>query len=144
MPQGNLFQQYSCGKRKMGHSEWFWTWKNWIHGLNIIISRSIPSTHVFNLWNYITTLASTDLNAYFSIPACHNYQKYLKFVWNNKQYQFTYLAQGLSSAPWLFTKVMKQVFAYLREKGHLCSGYHFLDWLLLRWMLVQYCRHPSA
>ena len=60
---------------------------------------------------------------YYSIPVHPEQQKYLKFVWDNKLYQFTCLAQGLACAPRLFTKVMKPVFATLRGKGHLSSGY---------------------
>ena len=38
-------------------------------------------------------------------------------------YQFTCLAQGLSSAPRLFTKLMKPAFSLLGELGHISSGY---------------------
>jgi len=73
-------------------------------------------------------MGSIDLkDAYYSIPAHPEHQKYLKFVWDNKLNQFTCLAQGLACAPRLFTKVMKPVFATLRGKGHLSSGYLHVD-----------------
>ena len=69
-------------------------------------------------------MASIDLrDAYYSVPIAKEHQKYLKFTWQGNLYQFTCLAQGLSSAPRLFTKLMKPVFSSLRELGHISSGY---------------------
>ena len=69
-------------------------------------------------------MASIDLSdAYFSVPVDRSHQKYLKFLWKGKLYQFTCLAQGLACAPRVFTKVLKPVYAYLRLKGHVSSGY---------------------
>ena len=69
-------------------------------------------------------MGSIDLkDAYFSIPIHRHHQKYLKFYWKNTLYQFTCLPQGLACAPRLFTKLMKPVFASLRERGHIFSGY---------------------
>ena len=42
-------------------------------------------------------MASIDLkDAYFSLPV-HDYQKYLKFVWQGELYQFTCMPQGMCS-----------------------------------------------
>ena len=69
-------------------------------------------------------MGSIDLkDAYFSIPIHKHHQKYLKFYWKSTLYQFTCLPQGLACAPRLFTKLMKPVFASLRERGHISSGY---------------------
>ena len=69
-------------------------------------------------------MASIDLmDAYYSVPIDDKHQKYLKFIWNGTLYKFTCLAQGLSSAPRLFTKILKPVFSQLQEKGHISSGY---------------------
>ena len=69
-------------------------------------------------------IASIDLqDAYYLIPIDTEHQKYLKFMWREKLYQFTCLAQGLSSAPRLFTKLIKPIFSQLRGKGHISSGY---------------------
>ena len=68
-------------------------------------------------------MASIDLrDAYFSVPIDKEHQKYLKFFSRGTLYQFTCLAQGLSSAPCLFTKLMKPVFSYLRELGHISGA----------------------
>ena len=61
--------------------------------------------------------------AYYSISIHSDHQKYLKFSWGNKLYQFTCLAQGHACAPRLFTTFMKPVFAFLRERGNLTRGY---------------------
>lgn len=69
-------------------------------------------------------MASIDLrDAYYSVPIDKVHQKYLKFLWQGTLYPLTCSAQGLSSAPRLFTRLMKPVFSYLRELGHISSGY---------------------
>ena len=69
-------------------------------------------------------MASIDLkDAYYSVPIHHDFQKYLKFKFDGKLYPYTCLPNGLSSAPGLFTKLMKPVYATLREQGHTNLGY---------------------
>ena len=69
-------------------------------------------------------MATIDLKlAYYLIPVHKDDKKFLKFVWNNRLMQYTAIPNGLSSAPRLFTKIMKPVLAKLREKGHLVSCY---------------------
>ena len=69
-------------------------------------------------------MASIDLrDAYFSIPVHVNHQKYLKFLRKGGLCQFTCLPQGLGCSPRVYTKVMKPAFSYLRERGHVSSGY---------------------
>ena len=63
-------------------------------------------------------LAKIDLkDAFFSIPIHTNHQKFLRFVFKGKTYQFNYLPFGLSSAPWVFTKTLKPALATLQERG---------------------------
>ena len=63
-------------------------------------------------------MASIDLqDAYYSVPIHDKSRKYLKFMWQEQLFQFTALPNGLSSAPRLFTKIMKPVFAKLRQQG---------------------------
>ncbi|XP_068675354.1 uncharacterized protein [Montipora foliosa] len=69
-------------------------------------------------------MASVDLrDAYYSVPMSVHAQKYLKFTWSGKLYQFTCLPNGLCCAPRLFTKLLKPVYSTLRLKGHLSVGY---------------------
>ena len=76
-------------------------------------------------------LASLDLaDAYYSVNVSNSHRKYLQFSFNDKHYRFTCLANGISSAPRTFTKLMKIPLATLREKhGLVLTAY--LDDLLL-------------
>ena len=69
-------------------------------------------------------MASIDLKyAFYSVPVHRAFQKYLKFKFKGMLYQYTCLPNGLSSAPCLFTKLMKPVCAELRKHGHTNLGY---------------------
>ena len=69
-------------------------------------------------------MASIDLkDAYYTVSIHQEFQKYLKFQVDGKLYQYTCLPNGLSNAPRLFTKLMKPVYATLREQGHTNLGY---------------------
>lgn len=69
-------------------------------------------------------MASIDLrDAYFSVPIHSSYQKYLKFSWNGILYKFVCLPFGLRSAPFLYTKILKPVYAFFRQQNIRCSYY---------------------
>lgn len=77
-------------------------------------------------------------NAYYSVCVAEEHRKYLRFIWRNKVYQYTCLAQGLASAPRIFTKLLKPVFATLNRLGrHVIIGY--IDDSLLLDSSVQEC-----
>jgi Reverse transcriptase (RNA-dependent DNA polymerase) len=62
--------------------------------------------------------AKLDLkDAYLTVPVHVDHQKYLRFLWEMEIYQFLCLPFGLSSAPRLFTKILKPAIAYLRKQG---------------------------
>lgn len=64
-------------------------------------------------------LATIDLKeAYFSVPIYKAHKKYLRFVFNNTVYEFNAVPYGLSAAPRIFTKIMKEVIGYLRQRGY--------------------------
>ena len=56
-------------------------------------------------------------DAFFLVPIKKSSQKYLKFKFNNKYFKFVCLPFGLSTSPYVFTKLMKPVMQYLRERG---------------------------
>ena len=73
---------------------------------------------VLNLIQENDFFTSTDLNdAYFSVPIHENYQKYLKFSWRGVLYKFVCLPFGLKSSPYVFTKILKPVYAWFRQQN---------------------------
>ncbi|KAJ8706182.1 hypothetical protein PYW07_010959 [Mythimna separata] len=72
-------------------------------------------------------MAKIDLrDAYFSIPISEHSKKYLRFTFKDKLYQFNCLPFGLCTAPMIFTKIMKPIVTYLREKENIIMT-HYLD-----------------
>ena len=76
---------------------------------------------------------SIDLkDAYFHIPIHPASRKYLRICLDQEVYQFRALPFGISSAPWLFTKIFKQIAVILRERN--ISTHQYLDdWLNKQW-----------
>ena len=62
-------------------------------------------------------MATLDLkDAYYSIPILEKHRKYLRFYFNGQLYEFKCLPFGLCKAPYVFTKTMKHVVSFLRNK----------------------------
>ena len=61
--------------------------------------------------------------SYYSIPVTKKHRKYFRFWFDNQKYEFTSLVMGLTTSPRVFTKVLKPVFAHLREKGYMSTAY---------------------
>ena len=77
-----------------------------------------------NLMKQNCFMGSLDLtDAYCSVSISQESQKYLKFQVQDQLYKFVTLPNGLSSAPRIFTKLMKPVYSTLRTKSHVSSGY---------------------
>lgn len=69
-------------------------------------------------------MASIDIkDAYYSVPIAKEHQKCLRFIWRDNLYQYVCLPNGLSSAPRIFTKLLKPALKFLREQGLLSSAY---------------------
>lgn len=63
-------------------------------------------------------MASLDIkDAYYLIPVHKTYRKFLRFTFKGCLYEFTCLPFGLCTAPFVFTKLMKPIASYLRERG---------------------------
>ena len=75
-------------------------------------------------------LTKIDLkDAFYSIPIAKMSRKYLQFIYHNKLYQFCILPFGISTAPRVFSKILKPVIALLRTRG--ISLIIYLDDLLI-------------
>lgn len=69
-------------------------------------------------------MATIDLkDAYYSVPIKLDHQKYLSFCWRDSIYKFVCFPNGLSLCPRKFTKLLKPLFACLRQSGHLITSY---------------------
>ncbi len=63
-------------------------------------------------------MASIDLkDAYLSVPVSPEHRPLLRFVWESQLYQFQCLPFGLSTAPRVFTKVLRPVMSLVRQHG---------------------------
>ena len=90
------------------------------------LSRFIDTPH-FQMENLATVksllrqghfMTKIDLkDAYFSVAIHPQSQKFLRFLWQNKAFQFCSLPFGLNIAPSLFTRLMKPVAGFLRKRG---------------------------
>lgn len=98
----------------------------------------IPTNH-FKLDDYRTAirlitkdcyLANLDLqDAYFLLSIHKNHRKYLRFKFKNQLFEFNCLPFGINIAPYIFTKLMKEVARHLRILG--CKVLIYLDDILI-------------
>lgn len=85
-------------------------------------------------------MASVDLkHAYYSIHIAEEDQIKLRFQFCGRLYQYCALPNGIAFAPRIFTKLMKPVYASLRNDGFSNSG--FIDDSLLLGDTVSECHH---
>lgn len=77
---------------------------------------------------YMTTIDLKE--AYFSIPIHSSYRKLLRFKFNNNIYEFTCMPFGLSSAPFVYTKLMKPVVSFI-HRLNICCMVYLDDFLVL-------------
>lgn len=73
----------------------------------------LPSLIQKNDW-----MVKTDIkDAYLSVPIAEEHQPYLGFQWNQKSFMFRTCPFGMSSAPRLYTKLLKPAMAMMRKLG---------------------------
>lgn len=85
----------------------------------------------------------TDIkSAYLAIPIAQQHQQYLGFKWMGREFQFTSLPFGLSSAPRTFTKIMREALKSLRSAGLQCIIY--LDDVLVIGDTLEECAEQTA
>ena len=75
-------------------------------------------------------MACIDLqDAYYTVSIQKYYRRFLKFIWMGQLWQYRALPNGLTTAPRLFTKLVKPIMAYLRQRHHIVMAY--LDDILI-------------
>ena len=83
-------------------------------------------------------LASLDIrDAFYSVPIFYKHKSLLKFSWRGIAYQFEVMLNEYVDAMRIFTKILKPVFANLRERGH--SSVIYVDDSLLKGDSYQEC-----
>ena len=88
--------------------------------------QSVRKAIQYNDW-----AVSLDLSdAFFHVPVHSQDQKWLRFVWKNTTYQFNVLPFGLSQSPWAFTRMVRELVRWARERGTRMVSY-MDDWLIL-------------
>ncbi|XP_078608493.1 uncharacterized protein LOC144880269 [Branchiostoma floridae x Branchiostoma japonicum] len=56
-------------------------------------------------------------DAYFSVAIHSTHQRFLSFAWKNRFYSFVCMAFGISTAPRIFSKILKVITSHLRRRG---------------------------
>ena len=69
-------------------------------------------------------------DAYNALPIHHSHRRYLRFVYQDRTYEFQCLPFSLSSAPRAFTKTLNSVLAVLQSMGIWVETYidNMLKW----------------
>ena len=80
-------------------------------------------------------------DGYFLIPVHKKHKKYLRFSFRGVLYEFNAIPFGLSTAPYLFTKLVKPVVAWLRQKGF--KSVVYLDDFLMIGTSREECRENA-
>lgn len=71
-------------------------------------------------------MASIDLSdAFFTLPLHESAKKFVNFVWENTIYQYNVMPFGITTAPYIFTKVLKPIFSQFRLGGGV--GFAYID-----------------
>ena len=91
--------------------------------------------------DYMTKVDLKD--AYFMVPVHQNHWHFTRFMWKGRAYQFTCLPFGLSSAPWVFTKITRPIMIVLRSMG-LRTIMYIDDILILAESETQAREHTAA
>ena len=90
------------------------------------IQRKVRNAIQLNDWAY--SLDLTD--AYLHIPIHYRSRKYLRFTLRGRVYQFKALPFGLSTSPFVFTRLMIVIATFLRRRAITLHPY-LDDWLAL-------------
>eukprot|EP00736_Rhodelphis_marinus_P005269 Rmarinus@m.22913 len=77
--------------------------------------------HVVRRNDYLTKIDISD--AYSHVPIHPSRRRFLRFLWRGVMYEFVAMPFGLNIAPREFTKLLRPVIGFLRERGVRCIIY---------------------
>src|ERR1700730_7875651 len=90
--------------------------------------------------DFLTSINLSD--AFLHILVHKMSRKYLRFRWNGKTFQFRTIPFGLSTVPWLFTRMTKPILTWARSQGIRVSAY-LDDWIVFARTQQQSLEHTS-
>ena len=97
-----------------------------IDKMTLITPRSVRELLPKDSWATLLDLK----DAYFHILIHPDSRKFLRVMWQDQAYQFKRLPFGLSSAPFIFTRLTRPILSHLHGKGVNVLPY-LDDWLIL-------------
>ena len=71
--------------------------------------------------DFLFTVDLTD--AYFSVSIQPEFRKFFRFSWMGQLYEFLVMCFGLTTAPFIFTKITRPILAFLHSRGIRASMY---------------------
>ena len=96
--------------------------------------RTFKNLKVEDLYPHILSndfACSIDLSkAYFHLPIHSKYQKFFSFQFNKVKYHWSSMPFGLSSAPYLFSKVMSEIVEFLRNNFNINIHFYLDDFII--------------
>jgi hypothetical protein len=90
--------------------------------------------------DYLTSIDLSDAFLYILVHKVS--RKYLRFRWESQTFQFRTTPFGLSTVPWLFTRVTKPVLTWARTQGIRVSAY-LDDWIVVADSYQNSLQHTS-
>ena len=139
--EGKFISDIVCRPKKDGSHRLILNLKNLnhfveYHHFKMETFQNVPQLIKPHCWMAVIDLR----DAYYSVPICRKDRRYLRFQLNGALYEFVCLPNGLSSAPRIFTKLLKPVFSKLRSEGVLLIGY-IDDIILIARLLLMTLQH---
>ena len=98
---------------------------------------------VINLVQHNCYFMSVDFkDAYFSVYVKPDDRKWLRFMWKGESFHFTFILQGLTSAPRIFTKLLKPVLSHLWKLG-IAILYYIDDCISVASSVAELCNNVT-
>ena len=89
--------------------------------MSILSKKTYFALDLIQKDDYLTSIDLTD--TYFSISIHTDFTKFLRFTWRDTLFEFKCLCFRISSAPRIFTTILKPVYAFARQLGIKCIYY---------------------
>ena len=100
--------------------------------IHIKTFKSLKLSSIFSYFLEYDLAVKLDLSkAYLHIPINSKFKKFFTFSFMNVKFKWNNMPFGLSTAPYLFSKVMEAILAYIRSKFDIQIYFYLDDFILL-------------